>query len=141
MSKKDSIRVKAEEWFIDHPDCTQAEIAELFKVTTNTVSAWAAKHNWDDKRLDYNSSPVKTKQILQAEFIWIAGGNKPRIDTDALSKVNASLERVDRKADPYVVAQILKELDNFISQQDPKFATLCTPFHKLFLQHRINLEA
>ena len=141
MSKKDGIRLRAEEWFIDHPECSQAEIASIFKVTAKTVGEWARKHDWDDKRLDYNSSPVRIKQILQAEFIWVSQGQKPRIDTDALSKINASLERIDRKADPYVVARILKELDNFISQHDPKFAGLCTPFHKLFLQHRINLEA
>lgn len=141
MGKKDNTRVKAEEWFIEHPECTQAEIAELFKITAKTVGDWHKKHNWDTKRLDYNSSPVRIKQILQEEFIWVSQGNKARIDTDALSKINASLERVDRKADPYVVSRILKELDNFISQEDPKFATTCTPFHKRFLQHRISLEA
>ena len=140
-NKKEKTRLKAEEWFIEHPECTLVEIAALFNINEKTAGEWSKKYRWDDKRLDYHSSPVKIKQILQDEFIWVSQGNKPRIDTDALSKINASLERIDRKADPYVVARILKELDNFISEQDPKFATLCTPFHKLFLQYRINLES
>ncbi|MFD2874045.1 hypothetical protein ACFS5N_16300 [Mucilaginibacter ximonensis] len=140
-NKKEKTRLKAEEWYIEHTDCTQAQIAELFHVAPNTVGDWVRKHNWDDKRLEYHSSPVRIKQILQDEFIWVSQGNKARIDTDALSKINASLERVDRKADPYVYARMLKELDNFISQINPKFAADCTPFHKLFLQHRIDLEA
>lgn len=140
-NKKEKIRLNAEEWFIEHSECTLTELADLFKVTAKTVGEWAKKHRWDEKRLDYHSSPVKIKQILQDEFIWVSQGNPPRINTDALSKINASLERIDRKADPYVVARILKELDNHISQEDPKFASLCTPFHKRFLQHRINLES
>ena len=52
----------------------------------------------------------------------------------------SSLDRCDKQADPIVVHKILKELDLFISQTDPKFAAQCTPFHKMFLQHRIKME-
>lgn len=140
-AKKDRIRQRAEDWYIDNSDCTQAEIAEKFGITAKTVGDWVKKHGWEKKRLDYHSSPVKIRQLLQEEFISIAQGNKSKLDADAISKINAALERMDRKADPYVVQSILKELDNYISQIDPKFAAQCTPFHKLFLQHRINLEA
>ncbi|QTE40532.2 hypothetical protein J3L18_23185 [Mucilaginibacter gossypii] len=140
MATKDNIRQHAEDWFIEHADCTQVEIAEKFNVTTNTVSTWAKKFEWDKKRIDYHSSPVKIKQLLQQELMSVAQGNDAKLNADAISKLNAALDRLDKKLDAFVVKRVLVELDNFISQTEPKFAAQCTPFHKAYLQHRINLE-
>lgn len=139
-AKKNAVRQRAEDWFIENQDCTQAEIAEKFSVTPKTVGDWAKKYKWEEKRLDLHSSPVKIKQLLQAEMVSIAQGNAPKLPADAISKLNVVLDRLEKKADPHVVHKILKDLDNFISQEDPAFAGKCTPYHKRFLQHRINLE-
>jgi transposase len=140
MSKKDGIRQRAEDWYIENLDCTQAEIAEQFKITAKTVGEWVRKYEWEKKRLEYHSSPVKIKQLLQQELMSIAQGIAPKLNADAISKLNAALDRLDKKLDPFVVKRVLVELDNFISQHDPKFAALCTTYHKQYLQHRINLE-
>lgn len=133
-------RQQAEEWFIENIEGTQKECAELFKVTEKTIGAWAKKYNWEQKRLDYHSSPVKIKQLLQREAMWVAQGNAPKINADSLIKIMAGLDRCDSKADPIVVSRVLKDLDNFISVDDPAFAAQATKYHKLFLQHRIDLE-
>ncbi|WP_040540327.1 hypothetical protein [Pedobacter arcticus] len=138
--KLDKKRQQAEEWYIENNDGSQKLCAELFKITEKTVGAWSKKYNWEEKRLDYHSSPVKIKQLLQREAMLVAQGNKPTIQADSLSKIMASLDRCDSKADPIVVHRILKDLDNFISVDDPAFAGKCTKYHKLFLQHRIDLE-
>lgn len=138
--KKNDKRQRAEDYFIENADCTQIEVAALFGVAPKTICAWAKKYHWEDRRLDYHSSPVRIKQLLQHELMKVAKGGPASISADGISKLMAALDRCDRKADPIVVHKILKDLDNFISQQDPAFAAQVTPYHKLFLQHRINLE-
>lgn len=139
--KKDRVRELAEEFYVQHFDATQEEVAEMYGVTPKTVSTWKTKYIWEEKRRDYHSSPVKIKQLLQDELLSVAQGNPPKLKADSISKLMASLDRCERKLDPTVVAKLLKELDNFISKINPRFAVECTPYHKQFLQHRISLEA
>lgn len=140
-AKKDSKRSKAEEWFIENFDATQKEVAELFSVSEKTIGVWVKKYNWEEKRLDFHSSPVRIKQLLQRELLSVAQGNPSKLNADGISKLMAALDRCDKKADPIVVQRILKDLDNFISESNPDFAVEATTFHKQFLIHRINLES
>lgn len=139
--RKDVVRVKAEEYFIENIDCTYKEVAELFKTTEKTIGAWAKKYDWENKQLDFHASPTRIKQLFQKEVLNIASGGKPTFSADSVSKLMVGLDKLDKKADPVVVHKILKDLDLFVSQIDPDFAILCIPFHKLFLQHRISLES
>lgn len=141
MSKsKDGIRVKAEAHYIENIDATQKEVSELYKVSENTISNWVKKYDWEQKRLDFHASPTKIKQLLQQELLKIANGEKPTLPADSISKLMATLDRLNKQADPIVVHSVLKDLDLFISQDDPVFAAKCTSYHKQFLQHRISLE-
>lgn len=137
---KTQIRFKAEEFYIENLEVTLKEVAEHYKLTEKTVGGWATKYNWKDKRLTFHASPTKIKQLLQSELLNIVEGNDPKLPADAISKLMATLDRLEKKADPIVVHKILKDLDNFISEIDPAFAKECTKYHKQFLQHRINLE-
>jgi transposase len=139
--KKDKIRQQAMDWFVENFDATKKEIAELFSVTEKTIGDWSQKDDWEAKRLDYHVSPVKIKQLLQQELLSVAQGNPSKLPADGISKLMAALDKVEKKADPTVVAKILKDLDNFISEDDPAFAIKCTHHHKQFLIHRINLES
>lgn len=142
MARESNIkRQKAEEWFIENTDATQKEVSELFGISEKTIGTWAKKYKWLDKRLDYHSSPVKIKELLQRELMSVAQGKPAKLSADGISKLMAALDRCDKKADPIVVQRILKDLDNFISEIDAAFAIKCTQFHKQFLIHRINLEA
>lgn len=131
---------KAEDFFIENFEVTQKDVAQIFAVSQTTVCAWAKKYNWDDKRTDYHSSPVRIKQLLQKELLRIAQGEPKTLDADAISKLNVAIDRLDAKANPIVVHRILKDLDTFVSQHDPELAAKMTPFHKMFLQHRINSD-
>lgn len=139
--KKDRIRELAQDFYVQNIDATQEEVAEMYSVTTKTVSTWKKKYSWEEKRRDYHSSPVKIKQLLQDELLRVAQGQPAKLQADGISKLMAALDRCEKKLDPTVVAKLLKELDNFISKIDPVFADKCTPFHKQFLQHRISLES
>ncbi len=139
-AKKDTVRQKAEDYFIDNIDATQAEVAELYNVTTKTLGEWARKYDWEQKRLDFHSSPIKIKKLVQMELLSVSQGHEPKLPADTMSKLMAVLDKCDRKADPIVVSRILKDLDNFICSIDPEFALRASTFHRQFLQHRINLE-
>lgn len=138
--RKDHIRQKAEAYYIENIEADLKMIAELFDAHYDTIRGWAKTYNWEEKRLDFHASPTKIKQLLQKELLQIAEGGVPKLPADAISKLMATLDRLEKKADPIVVHKILKDLDNFISEIDPAFAKECTTFHKQFLQHRINLE-
>ena len=139
--KKDSVRQKAQDYFIENLEATQLEVAELYNVTTKTVSEWCRRYDWEQKRLDFHASSVRIKQLLQQELLSVSQGNPAKLPADGISKLMSALDRCDKKADPIVVARILKDLDNFISGIDADLAVKMLPFHKQFLQHRINLES
>lgn len=136
MAKNDT-RLKAEAYYIENVDATQKEVAELFKVTEKTVGTWVNKYDWEDKRWSFNASPTFIKQKLQQEAHNIVIGGKPNFSADAVNKIMSAIEKIDKSADPVIVHKILKELDNFISEIDPNFATECTKYHKQFLQYKI----
>jgi hypothetical protein len=138
---KDAIRQKAQAYYIENFEATNAEVADLFGVRPATISDWSKKHEWDEQRLNFHASPTKIKQLLQQELLQVASGGTPKLPADGISKLMAALDKCEKKADPIVVHKILKDLDLFISQIDPEFASKCTAFHKQFLQHRISLES
>lgn len=137
---KDSIRQKAEAYYIENMEADAKEISELFGIHYDTVRGWIKKYDWDEQRLNFNASPTVIKQKLQHEAIRITNGEVPSFSADAVNKLVAAIERLDKRADPIVVQSILKDLDMFISEIDPAFATECTKYHKQFLQHRISIN-
>jgi len=138
---KDTVRIKAEGYYIENIDASQKEVAALYKVTEKTIGTWAKTYEWEQKRLDFHASPTRIKQLLQNELLNIAKGDTAKLPADAIAKLMSTLDRLDKKADPIVVKKILVDLDLYISQVDPEFAAKCTYYHKLFLQHRISLES
>ena len=111
---KDAVRIKAEQYYIENIEVTQAEVADLYGVRPATIGEWVKKYDWEDKRLNFHASDV--------------------------GKLMAALDRCETQADPTTVYKVLKELDLFISQQDAEFATQCTKYHKQFLQLKVKNE-
>lgn len=138
--KKDKIRQQAKDYYVDNFGATKKEVAELFGVTEKTIGDWSKLDDWENDRLNFHASPVKIKQLLQQELLSVAQGNPAKLPADGISKLMSALDKVEKKADPTVVSKILKDLDNFISEEDPDFALKCIHWHKQFLIHRINLE-
>lgn len=139
-AKKDKTREQAKAYFIDNIDCTYKEVAELYSITEKTISKWATEDDWQETRINFHASPIKIKQLLQQELLTVASGGAAKINADSISKLMSALDKCDRKADPIIVARILKDLDNYICDIDAAFAAKCTEYHKKFLQHRIQLE-
>lgn len=138
--RKDKIRQQAEEHYLANIDATQQEVAELFGITQKTVSAWSIAGDWNEKRINLHSSPIKIKQLLQKELLNVASGGTSTLNADSISKLMSSLEKCDRRADPAVVTKVMKDFANFVSESDPHFAVKLTEWMKKFLQYRINQE-
>ncbi|MDO4763843.1 MAG: hypothetical protein Q4A00_05625 [Flavobacteriaceae bacterium] len=136
-SRKDSVRLKAEAYYIENIEATNKEIAELFKVTEKTIGSWATKYDWENKRWNFNASPTFIKQKLQQEALRVVNGEPPSFSADTIAKIMSAIDKVDKSADPVIIHKILKDLDMYISEIDPAFATECTKYHKQFLQHII----
>lgn len=131
---------QAEDWFIENIDATAKEVAIEQGVDEKTIGVWRNTYNWDEKRLTYHSSPVVIKQLLQQELMSLAQGNEPKLKSDAISKLNVALDRLDKKINPFVVKKVLENLDAFTAEIDPKLASLMLPIHLRFLQHMIKME-
>jgi predicted transcriptional regulator len=139
-AKKDKIRQQAEEYYLDNIEATQQQVAELFGVTQKTVSSWATSGDWNEKRINLHASPIKIKQLLQQELLNVASGQAAKLNADSISKLMSALDKCDKKADPIVVARVMKDFASFVSESDAHFAVKLTDWMKKFLQHRINQE-
>ena len=76
-NKKNKQRIKAEQYYIENIEVTQAEVAELYGVRPATIGEWVKKYDWEDKRLNFHASPTIIKQKLQAETIRVMNGQEP----------------------------------------------------------------
>jgi hypothetical protein len=137
--KRDALQRQGEMMFIELGQTAKA-IAEALEVTEKTVGAWRQKGDWDVRRDELFASPHKLREILLKEMRWIADGNPPRMDTDALSKVNKVFEGFGNKVTPQIVMTVLRLLDDFMADTDPELANKNLEPHKKFILHMINLH-
>lgn len=143
--KKDymKLRATAEELFVGQ-GMSGREIADLLNVSEVTVSNWRkgreGEKTWDDKRKELQMSPVRIKEKLLDEAKKIADGEPSTIDADKLSKIVAAIDRLDKKISIRIIADVLKECDNWLVETDPSQTLLLSKYHKQFLQYRISLE-
>lgn len=136
-------KVMAERMFVED-GMTGKAISEQLDVSEQTLSKWRkgkeGEKSWDDKRAEMLASPHKIKEILLKELILVAGGEKSKVDADALAKINKVIESLSDKISVQVVFSVFKEFDNWMADQDPKTAVQFTEWHKQFLLYKINLE-
>lgn len=120
---------------------TCAGIAELLGISEQTLSTWRRSMKWDEKRKASLAAPGKIRELLLDEMQWIAEGNKARLDTDGLSKVAKSLQYFDGKVPLSVVISVLKEVDNFVAEINPQEVVKITEYHRMFIQHRAQVDS
>lgn len=119
---------------------TGKEISHQLEISEVTLSKWKAKGDWENRKSELTVSPLRIKELLLKEANKIANGEKSTIDSDKLSKITASIDRLDKRISARIVFDVLKELDNWIAEIDPTKALEFVQYHKQFLIHRIKLE-
>lgn len=138
----------AEYLYVEKNVAPQAIAAEL-KKNIKTIYAWRDKYGWDDTRNLFNTGPSELKKILLNAAMRVVKGEVRKddqgneikeVDADSLSKIMKAYDYMSKKASPSVCRDILIELDNFVSDKDPKMADQMTKYHRLYLVHKINQE-
>lgn len=128
---------------------TPEAIAEALERDIKTIYAWRDKYLWEETKDLFDTGPTELKKILLKEAVRIAKGESRKdedgnivkgLDADALSKVMKAYDYMSQKAGPSVCRDILVELDNWLSMQDPKLAAEMTKWHKQFLIFKIQQE-
>ena len=135
-SKKKEI---AEDLYI-RAGLTAKEIASQIDVSEVTLCKWKKDGDWENRKHEVSLSPLKIKELLLAEAHKIANGDVSTIDSDKLSKIMASIDRLDKRVSVRVLMDVFREFDNFMAEINPKMAIEFTVYHKKFLQHRIQIE-
>lgn len=135
----DRIREQAEDCFL-RLGMKGREIAKYLDVSEQSISGWRKNGNWDKRKELAELTPVKLKELMMEEARKVIAGEKSEIDADQLSKIMASIDRLDKRVNARVVMEVLRMLDNFTADINPKHAIESTKYHKLFLQHIISLE-
>lgn len=138
------IRSIVEDLYINN-DYTLEQLSEKFDVSTTTLSAWKkgreGEKSWDERKVFVSTTPSILKEKLLAEAIKVAAGEKSAIKADDLSKIMSAIRQLDGDISVRIISEVLKLLDAFAVQVDPVLAIEMCRIHKLFLLHRITLEA
>jgi len=142
---RNRLRTIAEDMFI-RQGITLTEISDTLSVSMQTLSnSWAkgrpGEKCWKARRNEAQVTPVKLKEILMSEAYNLSQGLPAKINADGMSKIIAAIDKLDKKVSVRVVTDVLKDLDNFISETDPKKSVETMQLHKRFIQYRISLES
>jgi len=138
--KKDKLQEWAAHLYINE-GYTQKAIADYIDVSEVTISKWKKDNGWEAERKANLASPRKIKAILLTELEKITNGEGSDIDSDALSKIAKVIRELGGgKVSIEAIHQVLKELDSFMLEQNPKLALECIKLHRKFLMHKIEVD-
>lgn len=135
MDKKDAAAILYREGY------SQTDIADMMKVSTNTVSKWAQDGRWKEKKvseelLQDNSVQriiklidYQTRALERRVDSWLQEDDKStklieRGDIDALQKLYTTIKSDAKKFSDYV--HVVRELLTFIQHKDLELAQRLT---------------
>jgi predicted transcriptional regulator len=135
MNKRDAAQILHREGY------SQADIAEMMKVSTNTISKWATDGRWKEKKvseelLQDNSVQriiklidYQTKALERRVDAWLNEDEDStklieRGDIDALQKLYTTIRQDAKKFSDYVT--VIKELLTFVQHKDLELAKRLT---------------
>lgn len=138
-SKNDKLRQWAAHLYITE-GYTQKGISEHIGISQVTIGKWKEADKWEEERNAILASPRKIKAVLLQELQKITNGEGSDIDADALSKVSKVIRELDGKISIELIHAVFKELDTWLSEEDPQQAVIALKYHKKFLIHKINAD-
>lgn len=127
-------------------DLSQKEIAEQLDTTEATVSSWATKGDWRQKKAVDALSPDKLVREFynQAYEITEKAKKEQRTVTsseaDALVKLASAIDKLDRKVSPSIATAIFMRYNNWLRVQDLELVKKNMPYQMRYLQELIKPE-
>lgn len=148
MDKKDAALILYREGY------SQTDIADLIKVSSNTISKWTREGQWQEKKistevLQDNSVQrilklidYQTKALERRVNTWIDEDQESiklieRGDIDALQKLFTTIRQDAKKFSDYV--NVVKELLSFIQERDLDLAKALADPADEFIQEKRKL--
>ena len=148
-AKASPSEIKHAEYLFVEKRLSLKAIAQEMDRNIKTIVDWRDKEGWEDTKELFQTGPTQLKKaLLQAAMRVMNGevrkdekGNEIKeVDADSLSKIMKAYDYVSKKANPAVCRDILVELDNFVSEREPKLAAEMTQYHRMFLVYKIQQE-
>jgi transposase-like protein len=136
--EKTKERVFAENLFVEQL-MTCEQIHEQYGYSTNTLSKWRNKYEWDKQREDTINNPLKMRRIIAQQMLKVVQGEETTIDADALSKLFKVYEGISEKINPGICAAVMKIYDEYLAKENPALASQNLPYNKKFIAHSINV--
>ena len=121
---------------------TGTAIAEAFKISEVTISRWRTDYEWDKKREEALASPHRIRQILLAELVKVANGEKSTVNADDLIKIQKVFASFEKSSTSIpVIMSVFKGFDNWMADIDPETANRFIEYHKKYLHHVATLKS
>lgn len=123
-------------------------IAQMLDVSELTMSKWVNANNseWKAQRAARTLSPDKLIRLYyeQSEKIVSAAGEDKRAITsaeaDALNKLAAAIQRLDKKIDPSITMSVLRNYNNYLLQVNPELAKLNANYQIDYVQSLLDAQ-
>lgn len=132
-----------ERMFINDGDSPEY-IANTVGVGLSTVYRWIKNGNWEDRRKQILTAPHKIKEFMDTYMLKIIEEETVSNDdvkkADALVKISAAREKLDKGITVHTVISVFKEFNSFLTEINADFAITLTDFEKMFIQHKGEME-
>ncbi len=132
----------AEAYYFD-TDFDQKEIAELLDVSEQTMSRWVNDGNWKVKKASYKINPGNLLAMLYEQCFLIQekakNANRPldAKEADAISKLAAAIERINKRISPSTIIHVLIDFNNWLRAFDLDLVKKLVDYQREYLSERI----
>ncbi len=120
------------------------QIASEFDISEQTLIKWKkgedGQKSWDERKAFVRLTPAKLKEQLLEEALNISEGKAATFNADAVSKIMAAVERLDKRVNPRLVVSVLKNFDKWMVDVEPRLAVEFVKFHRMYIQQVISEE-
>lgn len=119
---------------------TQKECAGIVGVSEKTFGDWVEKFGWKEEKGANHVTPDKLKSrflVMIADFEEKLRSEKrfaTPAEADALLKISAAVERLDKKITPSIIMNVFMRFNDWLSLVDPKLASSLTEYQIQFVQ-------
>ena len=132
------LREQAHIYYV-YADYSQKEIAELMSVHEHTIGDWVQKERWKEEKQIMDSTPRRLVADFYVQIDLIRKNAKEEDrslnakETDSIYKLSAAIEKLNQKASPAMVMQVLMAFNNYMKEVDLVLSKQFIPHQKEFV--------
>ena len=122
------------------------QVSEITGISTNTLSSYNKKEDWEKQRSARRMSPDKLIARYYAEsnkVIDKANEDNRALtigEMDALAKLGATIQKLDKRTDPSIVMSVLIGFNNYLLPIDRELAKQFVPLQMEYVKQLLGAE-